>query len=172
MQRVISATEARVHFGDLLHRVIEGHETVLVERGGHPQVVVLSVTEYERLLSQRASEGWRDRAAAARRTLFIATAERACSVSHRPISSSTRRFRSQCDCIRAPNYIEGHSGLQLILPCRQRTTLTTWLWPSKWARSSGQRMAGWRSNPPTDRQWCAFWAATGLEGLSFTNPGG
>lgn len=66
MQRVISATEARVHFGDLLRRVVEGHETILVERGGSPQVVVLSVTEYERLLSHRTSEGWRDRVTAAR----------------------------------------------------------------------------------------------------------
>jgi prevent-host-death family protein len=67
MFRVITATEARVHFGDLLRRVVDGHETVLVERGGSPQVVVLSVTEYERLLSHSTSEGWRDRVTAARR---------------------------------------------------------------------------------------------------------
>ncbi|HZK49205.1 MAG TPA: type II toxin-antitoxin system Phd/YefM family antitoxin [Thermoleophilia bacterium] len=66
MQRVITATEARVHFGDLLRRVVEDKETILVERGGSPQVVVLSVAEYERLLSHRASEGWRDRVVVAR----------------------------------------------------------------------------------------------------------
>lgn len=76
MQRVMSATEARVHFGDLLRRVVEGREIVLVERGGTPQVVVLSVTEYERLLSHRTSEGWRDRAAVARRRVREETAGR------------------------------------------------------------------------------------------------
>ncbi len=79
MHRVISATEARVHFGDLLRRVVDGHETVLVERGGSPQVVVLSVTEYERLLSHRTSEGWRDRATAARRQVQADLAGRSIS---------------------------------------------------------------------------------------------
>ncbi len=45
----MSATEARVHFGELMRRVVEGQEPVIVERGGKPKVVVLSVAEYERL---------------------------------------------------------------------------------------------------------------------------
>ena len=36
MSTVVSATEARVHFGELLRRVAEGRETVFVERGGQP----------------------------------------------------------------------------------------------------------------------------------------
>ncbi len=49
MVRRISATEARAHFGELMRRVVERQEPVLVERGGKPQVVVISAAEYERL---------------------------------------------------------------------------------------------------------------------------
>jgi prevent-host-death family protein len=49
MTRTISATEARVHFGDVLRGVAERGETIVVERGGKPQAVVMSVAEYDRL---------------------------------------------------------------------------------------------------------------------------
>lgn len=66
MRSVVSATEARVHFGELMRRVGEKGETVFVERGGRLQAVVLAVTEYERLLAGLESEGWRERAQQAR----------------------------------------------------------------------------------------------------------
>ncbi|QWK22733.1 type II toxin-antitoxin system Phd/YefM family antitoxin [Thermus antranikianii] len=44
----ISATEARVHFGEVLQRVARG-ETLVVERGGRAVAVILSLEEYERL---------------------------------------------------------------------------------------------------------------------------
>ena len=66
MPRAISATEARVHFGELLRLVVERRETVLVERDGRPQVVVLAVPEYERLLAAGSTSGWRERAREAR----------------------------------------------------------------------------------------------------------
>jgi prevent-host-death family protein len=66
MGRSVSATEARIHFGDLLQRVANGGEPVIVERGGVPQAVVLSIAEYERLSACAAPTGWRDRARAAR----------------------------------------------------------------------------------------------------------
>lgn len=47
----ISATEARIHFGDVLKRV-ENNETITVERGGHPKAVILSINEYKRLRAQ------------------------------------------------------------------------------------------------------------------------
>lgn len=50
MNRVVTATEARIHFGELIRRVAENRETVIVERAGKPQVVVLAMAEYERLL--------------------------------------------------------------------------------------------------------------------------
>ena len=51
----IQATEARVHFGQLMRRVcIQG--PVLVERAGQSLVVVLSVADYERLGGVRANQ--------------------------------------------------------------------------------------------------------------------
>jgi len=63
---VISATEARIHFGELLRRVAQRRETVFVERGGRPQVVMLAVPEYERLISSSQAGNWRERAHEAR----------------------------------------------------------------------------------------------------------
>jgi prevent-host-death family protein len=63
---VVSATEARVHFGELIRRVVERSETVYVERGGRPQVVLLALAEYERLLFNSETGGWLARARAAR----------------------------------------------------------------------------------------------------------
>jgi prevent-host-death family protein len=59
MERVISATEARIHLGALMQQVIERQESVIVERGGKPQVVILSVAEYERLKAEK-QENWRE----------------------------------------------------------------------------------------------------------------
>ncbi len=60
MKRVVSATEARIRFGELIRRVVEEQEPVLVERGGKPYVVILSVEEYERLKAIRSKETWRE----------------------------------------------------------------------------------------------------------------
>ncbi|MGH2560895.1 MAG: type II toxin-antitoxin system Phd/YefM family antitoxin [Thermomicrobiales bacterium] len=56
MQRVVSATEARVHFGELMRDVADGGETVLVERAGIPRVVILPIVEYERLRAYAGAE--------------------------------------------------------------------------------------------------------------------
>ena len=45
----MSATEARVHFGEVLRRVTEGDEVVIVERGGKPSAAVIPIQEFERL---------------------------------------------------------------------------------------------------------------------------
>ncbi len=47
-KRRLSATEARVHFGEVLRRVGEG-EVILVEGRGKPLAVILSPEAYERL---------------------------------------------------------------------------------------------------------------------------
>ena len=57
---MVSATEARVRFGELIRRVVEEGEPVLVERGGKPYVVLLSVEEYERLKAAQRKETWRE----------------------------------------------------------------------------------------------------------------
>jgi len=65
--RSVTATEARVHFGQLLRRVVEERETVVVERAGRPEAVVLSLVDYEGLLAARGGgAGWRERVRVAR----------------------------------------------------------------------------------------------------------
>ena len=53
MSKTMSATEARIHFGELMRHVTEQKEPVFVERAGKPQVVVISVAEYEQLTTQK-----------------------------------------------------------------------------------------------------------------------
>ena len=61
MQYTMSATEARIHFGELMRRVVEKQELVVVEHSGKPHVVVLSVDKYRRLLAaQEEREDWRE----------------------------------------------------------------------------------------------------------------
>jgi prevent-host-death family protein len=52
----MSATEARVHFGEVLRSVVEEETPIVVERGGKPQVVVLSMTAYERLKARQTPQ--------------------------------------------------------------------------------------------------------------------
>jgi prevent-host-death family protein len=61
MERTMSATDARIRFGELMRWVVESKQPVIVERGGRPHVVVISVDEYERLVAGR-QEGttWHD----------------------------------------------------------------------------------------------------------------
>jgi len=67
MKRVVTATEARIRFGELIRRVVENRESVIVERSGKPQAVVLSVSEYERLLEgQQDQNEWKSLVASAR----------------------------------------------------------------------------------------------------------
>ncbi len=47
MQKTISATEARVHFGEIMRQAQTA--PVVVERGGEPVVVILSKQEYDRI---------------------------------------------------------------------------------------------------------------------------
>lgn len=61
MQRTMSAIEARIHFGELMRRVVEQQEPVIVEHSGKPHVVVLSVDKYQQLLAaQEEREDWRE----------------------------------------------------------------------------------------------------------------
>lgn len=67
MERNISATEARIHFGELMRHVVEKQEPVVVERSGEPHVVVISVDDYERLIAARDERAdWRELVSQAR----------------------------------------------------------------------------------------------------------
>lgn len=56
MPRTMTATQARVHFGDVMRRVVENGEPIIVERAGKPQVAVISLADLERLREARAGE--------------------------------------------------------------------------------------------------------------------
>lgn len=47
-KRTVSATEARVHFGELLDSVAMRNDIVFVERAGEALVVVVSLAEWQR----------------------------------------------------------------------------------------------------------------------------
>ena len=47
-ERKISATEARVHFGELLDSVAQNNDVVYIQRAGVSRAVVVPVAEWER----------------------------------------------------------------------------------------------------------------------------
>ncbi len=49
MQKTISATEARVHFGEVLDQVEQSGARFVIERGGKPAAAIISVLELEKL---------------------------------------------------------------------------------------------------------------------------
>lgn len=60
MRRTVSATEARVHFGELLRQVADEQATVTIARGGKPRAVLVSVDEYQRLRGENQREEWEE----------------------------------------------------------------------------------------------------------------
>ena len=41
MEQTMTATHARIHFGEVLRRVAKGGHRIIVERAGRPQAVIL-----------------------------------------------------------------------------------------------------------------------------------
>src|SRR5215475_7265968 len=60
MERVMSATEARVHFGEVLKAVAEG-DSVIVERAGQRLVAVVPLSDYEWLRARHRWDGFGER---------------------------------------------------------------------------------------------------------------
>lgn len=59
MLETVTATQARVHFGELLQRVIRSKKAIIVERAGKPLAVILSMDEYERLSTPDEEPSWK-----------------------------------------------------------------------------------------------------------------
>jgi prevent-host-death family protein len=94
MERVISATEARVHFGEMMKRVVNEQEPVIVERAGKPQVVVISVAHYERLkAAEQAQTNWRELVRQAREQIASELSDRELPAAEEMI----RRMREERD---------------------------------------------------------------------------
>jgi len=58
MERTVSATDARVHFGELMRQAESDGRPIVVEHSGKPRLVLMSIAAYERL--KAASERDRD----------------------------------------------------------------------------------------------------------------
>lgn len=58
MEKHISATEARIHFGEVMRHVVEKEEPIIVERAGKPEAVIISLAQYRRL-RRNESDDWR-----------------------------------------------------------------------------------------------------------------
>jgi prevent-host-death family protein len=59
VERRIPATEARVHFGELLRELTETGETIVVERSGRAIAAVVPIEAYRRLQGQTSTD-WRE----------------------------------------------------------------------------------------------------------------
>jgi prevent-host-death family protein len=57
MEKIVNATEAKMHFGKLMRRATEDGEIIIVERSGIPQIVIMSISEFERMRSARRQDG-------------------------------------------------------------------------------------------------------------------
>lgn len=58
MEQVVSATYARIHFGELMRQAVRTGKPVIVERAGKPCVAVLSIEAYRRLCNPGAEQAW------------------------------------------------------------------------------------------------------------------
>ncbi len=56
MENTLSATQARVNFGEVMRQVVEQERPIIVERAGKPQVVILSIEAYERLIASQTGD--------------------------------------------------------------------------------------------------------------------
>jgi prevent-host-death family protein len=67
MEHVVSATEARIHFSEMMRRATDDQEIIIVERYGAPQIALMSAARYWRLAAGR-QEGahWREQVDRAR----------------------------------------------------------------------------------------------------------
>ena len=60
MEKIVSATEARIHFGQMMQRVTEEQQAIIVEKSGQPQIVLISISEYERMKAAAQPPTWLD----------------------------------------------------------------------------------------------------------------
>ena len=58
MEKTLSATQARINFGQVMRSVVEEQQTIIVERSGRPQMVLVSMAEYARLKAAAQRAPW------------------------------------------------------------------------------------------------------------------
>jgi len=55
--RMIASTKAQNHFGGILDDIIQNHTRYIIKRRGTPQVIVLSLPDFEYLLTDEQQLG-------------------------------------------------------------------------------------------------------------------
>ena len=100
MEQVMNATETRVHFGEMLRRVTEHDETIVVEKGGVPRAVVMSIADYRRLMARNAGGDWRRTAQAARDRVRAELAGTSAPLPEELLQQSREERDEQLDCLR------------------------------------------------------------------------
>jgi prevent-host-death family protein len=95
MERTMTATEARVHFGELLDSVVKNNDVVFVERAGKPQVVVVGIDEWHKRGHQDKWE--RAKALIAEHDAYMAAEEAAGRVHDFDAVELIRRGRGERD---------------------------------------------------------------------------
>lgn len=58
MQTTVTATEARIHFGEIMQDAVHSRQPIIVEKAGKPQVVILAYDYYQQLVNKEADK-WR-----------------------------------------------------------------------------------------------------------------
>lgn len=79
MDKVMSATEARVHFGEVMREVSERNEIVIVARDGRPKIAIISVDQLDRFRQGKTDDkggDWFDLAMEARELVRQARGDR------------------------------------------------------------------------------------------------
>jgi len=90
-RKVVSATHARIHFGEIMRHVVEREEPVIVERSGKPLVVVLSVEGYEKLTGRQR----RNEASSALDRLAILRRRRSSTTDTKTINEAVSTLREE-----------------------------------------------------------------------------
>jgi prevent-host-death family protein len=62
MPTTVSATEARIHFGEVMQDAVRSRQPIVVEKAGKPQVVILAYTAYQQLVNGE-QEDWQTKLA-------------------------------------------------------------------------------------------------------------
>jgi prevent-host-death family protein len=77
MEQTMTATDARIRFGEVLRRVSEEGQRIIVERAGQPKAVIISVAEYERLkAAQSRRKDWKEQVRQSRERIRAELGER------------------------------------------------------------------------------------------------
>jgi len=75
-RRTVSATEARIHLGELLRGVVEDDDEVVVERAGKPAAVLISAHMHRRLTGPKVDVNKVERIVEAGRRMKAAVGNR------------------------------------------------------------------------------------------------